>query len=122
MNKIDTNELKAALEQFSGTEKYYFNPLFPEHRYTDGIKYLAMEAGAYWLIDFIFSYCEVPALDGEEFQVWKLMVNADESASIKVEDGNSNQLKEFRIPFTDFPLPQIELWLVDQVLILPSEY
>jgi hypothetical protein len=116
------NNLINELSQFTGTEQYYYNPLFPPFRYTDGIKYLAEKTGAYWLIDFIFSYCEVPALDGEAFQVWKLIVDANDSALIKVEDGNNNILKEFKIPFTDFPLPRFELWLVDSVLILPSEY
>lgn len=122
MTKADIGKLKTELRQFTGTEQYYCNPLFPEHKYTDGVKYLAEQMGAYWLVDFVFSYCEVPALDGENFQVWKLSVNEDNSALIRVEDGNNNQLKDFKIPFTDFPLQDIDLWLIDKVLILPSEY
>ncbi len=122
MENKDANKLKLELKEFTGTEQYYFNPLFPEHKYTDGVKYLAEQANAYWLIDFIFTYCEIPALDGEGFQVWKLIVKEDNTAQIKVEDGNDNILKILKIPFTDFPLEQIELWLIDQVLILPSEY
>ena len=46
--------MKNDLAQFTGTEAYY--------RYvggtllTDGTKYLANEAGAYWLMDLIASY------------------------------------------------------------------
>jgi hypothetical protein len=113
--------LKAELSQFTGTEQYFFNPLFPDYRYTDGIKYLAEQAGAYWMLDYIFSN-QSSELQHQPFQVWKLKVNKDESARIIVEDGNDNQLKAFKVPFTDFPLESIELWLVDKVLILPSEY
>ena len=59
--------LSTDLEQFTGTEHWYKHQ-FGGH-YTDGVRYLAQTAGAYWLIDAIFSYRRA-----ERFQVWTLEV------------------------------------------------
>lgn len=122
MTKINENKLKAELAQFTGTEQYYYNPLFRKFRYTDGIKYLAENAGCYWLLDFIFSNQHLCVLKEQPFQVWKIKVNEDDSAKILVEDGNDNVLKSFSLEFTDFPMKEFSVWLIDTVLILPSEY
>ena len=122
MNKEDIGRLKAELRQFTGTEQYYYNPLFKDFRYTDGVKFLAERAGAYWLLDYIFSNQPHRSLRGEAFQVWKVRVNQDDSATLTVEDGNDNVLTTFSIEFTDFPLEEFDLWLIEKVLILPSEY
>ncbi len=122
MKKEDTGRLKAELRQFTGTEQYYYNPLFKDFKYTDGVKFLAERAGAYWLLDYIFSNQPHRSLKGETFQVWKVRVNQDDSATLTVEDGNDNVLTTFRIEYTDFPLEEFNLWLIDKVLILPSEY
>jgi len=122
MSQIDVNKLKSELGNFHGTENYYYLPLFERFKYTDGVKYLAEQAGAYWLLEYIFSAQADRALRGENFQVWKVSVLEDNSAIIKVEDGNDNLLAEFNISLTDFPLKRIDLWLIGQVLILPSEY
>lgn len=122
MTNTNVEKLKAELRQFTGTEQYYFNPMFKRFKYTDGIKYLAEETGAYWLLDYIFSSQPHGNLRGEEFQVWKIKVNQDDSATIIVEDGNDIVLTTFTIDFTDFPLKEFDLWLIDKILILPSEY
>ncbi|MEZ5041542.1 MAG: hypothetical protein R2828_16740 [Saprospiraceae bacterium] len=122
MTKVNVEKLKAELRQFSGTEQYYFNPLFPSFHYTDGVKYLAEQAGAYWLLYYIFSNQTKANLLEQAFQVWKLKVDEDASFKVTVEDGNDQVIDPFKIGFTDFPLDQFELWLIDKVLILPSEY
>lgn len=52
----------------------------------------------------------------------KLAVNDDNSAVITFEDGNCNILRIKYIPFTDFPAQTAEIWVIDGVAILPSEY
>jgi hypothetical protein len=115
------NKLIHDLKQFTGTEQYYKNPLFPDYVYTDGIKYLAEKAGAYWLIDYIFIYQSELDLSCEPFQVWKFKV-VESKGKVIVEDGNKKILKEYNLEFTDFPLPEIELWFTDRTLLLTSEY
>ena len=118
---INPNQLKAELKQFTGTEQFYKNPLFPNYVYTDGIKYLAETAGAYWLIDYVLSNQLNLSIKNEPFQVWKIKVK-DNSAIIRVEDGDKHLVKQFKLGFTDFPLDEITIWLTDRTLLLPSEY
>jgi len=120
-NMTNLSTLKLELRQFTGTDQWYVNPLFRQFLYTDGIKYLAEQAGAYWLIDYIFSQQRIEVLRNEPFQVWKIEVK-DSQAILRVEDGNTQLLKHFELEFTDFPLEEMTLWFTDRVLMLPSEY
>jgi hypothetical protein len=50
----DTKTLTAAdLRQFTGTEQWYRHGIVRDVLFTDGAKYVADQAGAYWLIDEI---------------------------------------------------------------------
>jgi hypothetical protein len=37
-------------------------------------------------------------------------------------DGNNNFIVGQEIPYSDFPIDSIELWIIDGVALLPSEY
>lgn len=117
----DTKELIKDLKQFTGTEQWYRNPLFPNFLYTDGVKYLAEQAGAYWLIDYVFNNQFQKDIKEHPFQVWKIAVD-DSKAVIRVEDGNDNLIKLFKINYTDFPISDFSVWFTDNVLLLPTEY
>jgi len=107
---------QSSLSQFIGTEHYYKHWLGKV--YTDGVKYMAEEGQAYWLLDAIFSYMRT-----ESFQIWELKKTGTTSAVLTMkEDTNEPILVKQDIPLTDFPLDFIALWLIDGVLILPSEY
>ena len=118
-----SNDLKTHLQHFTGTENWYRHPLFGGFSYTDGIRYLAEQAGAYWLIDQIFGFqYDNKRVKALPFQVWDLIVNEDRSAWLICTDGNDGRILHEKISFTDFPLPEIRLFLTDRVLLLPSEY
>lgn len=114
------------LRQFTGTENYYRYSLVKGFVYTDGVRYLAQEGGAYWLLDKIFTLQIDPPLkayrETDRFQVWKLKVNQDKTANLSCENGNGTELLNVWLYYTDFPLPEIDLYLIDNVLLLPSEY
>lgn len=57
------------LDHFTGTECYY--RYLCGLRLTDGVKYLADEGGAYWLLDIIASYQPDAKIRRERFQVWE---------------------------------------------------
>ncbi|MDF1864418.1 MAG: hypothetical protein P1U70_06270 [Saprospiraceae bacterium] len=115
-------ELINGLDQFYGSEVFYYQPLYPQYRYTEGVKYLAEHAGVYWLLDYVFANQLDAPIKAEGFQVWELTLNDDGSAVIRVEDGNKNEVKRYDLSFTDFPLKQYSLWFIDGTLLLPSEY
>lgn len=112
----------AELAQFTGTENWYRHPIARNVHYTDGILFVAQRAGAYWLIDEIaLAQQGEPALAGEEFQIWALIVDG-KAALLRCEDGDGKRLLERHIDYTDFPEPGIKLYYTDGVLMLPGEY
>lgn len=113
---------KQDLDQFTGSEYWYNYSLSSKVLYTDGIKYIAEKANAYWLIDEIVLIQPFkPELRKQRFQVWKLKVNEDQSATLSCEDGDYHVLYVKDIPFTDFPF-SVSLYFSNNVLLLPSEY
>lgn len=114
---------KADLRQFTGTEHWCRHPLVRSVLYTDGAKYLADSAGAYWLLDEIaFAQKGESRVAGEAFQVWTLSVNADRTAKLTCDDGNGNVVYLKPLEYTDFPLEDIQLYFTNDVILLPSEY
>jgi len=113
---------QSILTQFTGTEHYY--RLNRKCVLTDGTKYLAEAAGAYWLMDAAASYLlELGTADW--FVLIRLVVN-DSAALLTLEDGNGRIRAHQEIPFTDFPANEQVLYAVwdgeHWVLMLPSEY
>ena len=119
-----------ALEQFSGTDTWYRHGLLPSFLYTEGVKYLADNAQAHWLIDLIASHQIDPKVNREPFQVWTLeQLNADshESVAYMQPDSNEPRIVEQKLGYTDFPFDSLgnpfrHLLVCDNVLMLKSEY
>jgi len=116
------SQFASALRQFTGSENWYRHSTNPEVLYTDGAKFVADQGGAYWLLDIIAVSQRVPAVKAEEFQVWKLLVNLDRTATVYCEDGNNNVVYSQAIAYTDFPLFNLMLYFANRVIHLPSEY
>lgn len=113
--------LEAELRMHIGTTRW-FRHWLRQFSYTEGVRYLAQRASAYWLLDLIASWASISAVRREEFVTWTLKVHADRSAVAIAEDGNGRELTRQDIPWTDFPLDEVTLYLRDRVLMLPSEY
>lgn len=122
------------LQHFCGSEQYYKHWL--GLCYTDGVNYLAENAQCLWLIDAIASHQprvqKIPRL--RDFQLWFLHVG-EAHKFIKPTAGNKAVLTCWEdapksgdkpvvrqnIPFTDFPLPEIKLYVRESILMLPDE-
>lgn len=127
MTTINPDQLTADLRQFTGTTQWHRWSHLTRLVCTDGAKYLAEEASAYWLLDAIASHQNAPALKDsaqlQEFQVWLLIVNADKYCRLTcAEDSDGEPVVVQNIEFTDFPLKEIKLYVCDNVVLLPSEY
>lgn len=113
--------MKQSLEglgRFSGTS--YYCKHWSGMKYTEGVQYVADEAKAYWLLDAIASF--QPGQKEMPFQVWRLEVRDKKAVlTMRQDEGMPIDFAQ-TIPYTDFPEGYIELWLIDGVLILPSEY
>ena len=111
------------MSRFTGSEHWYRHGLVPSITFTDGAKYVADQAGAYWLLDEIaLAQKYIKAIAAEEFQVWKLQVKPDSTATLICEDGNSNAVFTKKIEFTDFPIEGVTFWFTNNVIYLPSEH
>ncbi len=110
------------LRQFSGTEFWHRHSLQRHILFTDGAKYVADTAGAYWLLDEIAIGQMEPTIANQPFQRWTLTVRPDLTATLLCEDGNCNTVYTKELTFTDFPLEKISFYFTDNVILLPSEY
>lgn len=124
MNGCQTTELtRELLAQFKGTTFFY--PHRAQHfLYTEGVRCLLEKGSAQWLLDAIASY--QPFLRKDPYlrhcQHWQLTVDIDRSAKLMCAKGFINAAVVEKIDRTDFPLSELELYLVDNILQLPAEY
>ena len=113
-------EILDIINHAHGSDMYHrFSPIpgFPVA--TDGIITLAEAAGCYWFLDVIGSYQTNKKLD-PAFQVWKLEVK--DSSAVVYGYNDTELIISQEIPYTDFPLDKVKLFLMDGVILLPSEY
>ncbi|NBT76573.1 MAG: hypothetical protein EBT15_11550 [Betaproteobacteria bacterium] len=108
------------LSQFYGTEAYYRYPLTQSVFYTDGVKYFAEQAGAYWFLDIVFSEYE-PLMRREGFITVNLSVY-DGQADITVTDGDDKTLANKHIHLTDCPSGEYLFFFTNDVFMVSSEY
>ena len=118
-NTLHPNDLK----QFTGSQDFFRHSINRNVVYTEGAQFLAEKAGAYWLLDTVaITQVHEPAVQREPFQAWKLKVNEDNTALLTCDDGNGRIVYTEQIAYTDFPLPEVQLYCIDSTILLPSEY
>lgn len=116
---MDSIQFKERMSYFTGTQKYYQHLYFNKELFlTDGCEFIRREGEARWLFDFIAEFRN----ECEEFQAWELKRMKNGKWKIKATDGNSTILLSKTIPFSTFPIDSIEIWVCDNVCMLPSEY
>ncbi len=120
MRAADEKRILRELEQFTGSEHYYAST-FGRLQLTDGAHYLRERHNCYWLIDIIESY--QPRFADVPFQMWSIAVSDDKSAFVEMrEDTGKPALVTQRVEYTDFPLSNFEMYCVESVVLLKSEY
>lgn len=129
------SQLRTDLAQFTGSTQWFRHSFNRAVIYTEGIRYLAEEGKAHWLVDAIASHLDSyelrKAADLDEriglMHFWKLAVAPDRTATLKaVADSGEQPFVHQDIPYTDFPLDEIDVWAKNDhgmwTLLLPSEY
>jgi len=117
---------------FCGSENWYkhmFGML-----YTDGIHFVAEQAGAYWLIDVVASYQpkmrKNPGL--RDFQLWNVKIDPENPSGciVTMRDDSGEGSSEFVrqvIEYTDFPLVNFGdegfgFYVENNVMLLKGEH
>ncbi len=103
---------------FCGTTRYYWH-WSRKLVFTDGIKFLSENAGAYWLIDLVASY---QPLSADKHQYWTLKIE-DGKYCAECQDYEGKILARQIIEYSDFPVDLLPFtcYLRDRVLFLPTE-
>src|SRR5690606_12141185 len=114
VSNAKSNQIKAGLQQFCGTETFYSIPLI-QTRFTDGLKFLADEAECYWLITDV-SVIAKSLMDKSYFVTVDFKRLSPEEreekqceAIITYGDDNGKVLETHRYAVTDFPLDELRL-------------
>ena len=122
-DKLTGQEFELGLKHFIGTQQYWehFIPGSFRLRLTDGCNFVRQEAGAFWLFDMIASYQHDDRINLNPFQIWQLSKKED-YWSLECRGDNGQHMLTARIGFSDFPIDHIEIWVLDGIALLPSEY
>lgn len=104
------------------SESYHrFSPIPGYPVITNGVRILAEAASCYWFLDIIGSYQSNRELD-KSFQVWKMNVDIKNGSAVVRGYNDTTLVVTQEIPYTDFPLEELKSYLMDGVILLPSEY
>ena len=115
-------EIQEILNYAMSTEAYHkFSPFPQAPLITDGVQAIADAAECFWLLDIIASYQPQRQLD-PHFQVWELIVDLERKTATVNGYNDTTLVVTQDIPFTLFPLPHLKLYVIDGIILLPSEY
>ena len=125
--ELTYNKLQYDLKQFYGTEHYYkINPFF-DAMITDGIKFFADKTSSYWLfMDFIFlEGYRIAKTHDDRFTVVMVTVNENHEVQVTfMHDTGENPYWECKAKdlLCNIPVGEYKFYLIDNVLLLPTEY
>lgn len=123
--KGSLTNLNDSFSHFIGTENYYSH-LMRTCVFTDGVKAMADQYQAYWLIDVIASYQMTKRIKCIPFQIWSINSTEGKVVIEMCEDTDKPVLVRQQIPYTDFPEGSLQLYCIDdsehKIILLPSEY
>jgi len=119
----DTIDLKSRLSQFTGTTTYFYHPLYPWMRYTDGMKFFCENAGngAYWFLDIMGTELKKHAAKHRRLNIHMSVGGGGEGRIEATPEGRVRPIWTKFIPWTDCPSDFYEFRLTHGVLYLPSE-
>jgi len=122
------------LRQFTGDLQRSRHPLARGVIYTPGVKFVAEQGGAYWLIDelaFAITGGQVTKAGKRdprvlEMHFWTLTVDDQVGELTARADSDAEPFYVKGIDYTDFPLDKIDIWAAFDgrhwTLYLPSEH
>ena len=117
--------LAEQLEQFYGTEQYHKFNMFFRTVATDGVIYFAQHGQAFWALDEMcimrMKLIEKMKITNNDWLFFTI-TSKNGKADIVCDDGNDNILAKKHIAYTDLGAGEYKFYLMDNVLLLPSEY
>ena len=121
---LSPSQLRSELSQFIGTEHYHYVPGYTWLVYTDGVKHFfekGGERGAYWLVEWFGSFLKSLRKHNSFMDIY-ITVDSDNVFTMRVTDGNDNELFARKGSHTDLQYGQWKFFMQNGVVMLPSEY
>lgn len=128
---LSAEQIKSGMSGFYGTSAYHRVTIIPGLVATDGVAWLCQNAECFWLIDEIARAQRLPVIRKnkalQSIQFWRLTVADSKGVLVCCED-EGKPVYEKEIKYTDFPLPEIDIWVGSngpsqpKVAMLKSEY
>jgi hypothetical protein len=123
---MDTYRIKRALRDIRRTKTYqkYLYPGKSPILISDACRFLLEHCDSSFLFDSIIKAQELKILRGVKFQVWTLQQRRNDLSWLLTcsSEWDMKPLITQSIPFSDFPLQKINIWVINNVALLPSEY
>lgn len=96
-------------------------------QYTEGIRQLAEEKGAFWLIDTVESHQTKKVKEKDYFQLWRLEKMDGGTWRLSMRRDTNEPVEVFQeIEYSDFPENEFEFYVCMEgatpVMLLKSEY
>lgn len=121
-----TNE---SLREFTGSETLFKHGFFLGVCYTEGVRHVAREGKAYWLLDEIASHLirmNISPFSQKALHFWKLTVKDNQGVLLARVDSDQKPFFKKELDYTDFPLDEIDIWAAYNehgwTIYLPSEH
>lgn len=125
------HSLKTDLLQFTGSQRYYFQPLYPWLKYTEGVRFFMQEAKCWWLLDKLGT--ELAPRFANKMQFWaqvEVTSTEEHGAHILVlekvwdeqrKGSNHICVLDDLVSTTDLPVGTWKFVLNHRVMCLPQE-
>lgn len=97
-------DLRDVLREFSGgSDVRYRHPLNKNFQYTEGVRAMAINAGAYWLLDVAATEVAALVTERNRHSLLKFYVNGSTGLMELTFDDREKDPWRKLIPYTDFP-------------------
>ena len=108
------------MAHYTGTVNYWNHQFFKVSiKLTDGANYIRKHCGAFWLFDLITQQ----TYHIDKSYIIRLNNIKDYEYKFNVHDWETDEIiYQQEIPFSDFPLKQLKLYVLNGICLLPSEY
>jgi len=91
--------------------------------YSPSAKCFTKDLNHTWLLELIGHYQSEPKLKNTPFQLWELRIREDKSATLAVKDDvPSLPIIEEKIPYTTYPVDEMDFVFTGNILMDPLEY
>lgn len=115
------NSFWIKLSTFTGSTKRWKDQTpFGAIVLSEGCKFLRERDESKWLFDLMQS--QQIKLENEEFLEWVIERVSGSEFKVTCTDGDERTFANEKIRYSDLPLDELKVWLVEGVYILPSEY